>query len=113
MNSFADVFWAMIMFYFVFMILWIFIRIFADIFHRKDLTGAWKAIWIIVIFVVPFFGAIVYMISRPVTAQDLEEKAALEQQQAAIAAQQADRRRPAGRCGAAGPDDGLRHVGRG
>ena len=50
MNSFADFFWAMIMFYFVFMIIWIFIRIFADIFHRHDLTGAWKVIWILVLF---------------------------------------------------------------
>jgi hypothetical protein len=88
MTSFADFFWAMIVFYFLFMVIWIFIRIFADIFHRHDLTGGWKAIWILVLFVVPFFGAIVYMITRPVTAQDLDEKAAFEQQQAAIAAQQ-------------------------
>lgn len=78
----------MIVFYFLFMIIWIFIRIFADIFRRHDLSGGWKAIWILVIFIVPFFGAIVYMITRPVTEQDLQEKAALEQQQAAIAAQQ-------------------------
>ena len=88
MNSFADFFWAMIVFYFIFMVIWIFIRIFADIFHRHDLTGAWKVIWILVLFWIPFFGAIVYMITRPVTAQDLEEKAAFEKQQAAIAAQQ-------------------------
>jgi Short C-terminal domain/Phospholipase_D-nuclease N-terminal len=90
MTSFADFFWAMIVFYFLFMVIWIFIRIFADIFHRRDLTGGWKAIWILVLFIVPFFGAIVYMITRPVTAQDLEDKAAFEQQQAAmLAAQQA------------------------
>ena len=88
MNSFADFFWAMIVFYFIFMVIWIFIRIFADIFHRRDLTGGWKVIWILVLFWIPFFGAIIYMITRPVTPQDLEEKAAFEQQQAAIAAAQ-------------------------
>jgi hypothetical protein len=88
MNSFADFFWAMIVFYFIFMVIWIFIRIFADIFHRHDLSGAWKVIWILVLFWIPFFGAIIYMITRPVTAQDLAEKAAFEQQQAAIAAAQ-------------------------
>ena len=88
MNSFADFFWAMIVFYFIFMVIWIFIRIFADIFHRRDLTAVWKVIWILVLFWIPFFGAIIYMITRPVTAQDLEEKAAMEQQQAAIAAVQ-------------------------
>ena len=89
MNSFADFFWAMIVFYFLFMIIWIFIRIFADIFRRRDLTAVWKVIWIIVLFWIPFFGAIVYMLTRPVTAQDLEEQAQAQQQQAAIAAQQA------------------------
>jgi hypothetical protein len=88
-NSFADFFWAMIVFYFLFMIIWIFIRIFADIFRRRDLTAVWKVIWIIVLFWIPFFGAIVYMLTRPVTAQDLEEQAQAQQQQAAIAAQQA------------------------
>lgn len=87
MNSFADFFWAMIVFYFLFMVIWIFIRIFADIFHRRDLSGAWKAIWILVLFIIPFFGAIVYMITRPVTAQDLEDKAANDAAQAAYAAQ--------------------------
>ena len=69
MNSFADFFWAMIVFYFIFMILWIFIRIFADIFHRDDITGGMKVLWILAIFIVPFFGAIVYMVMRPNTAR--------------------------------------------
>ena len=89
MNSLADFLWAMIVFYFLFMCIWIFIRIFADIFRRRDLTAVWKVIWIIVLFWIPFFGAIVYMLTRPVTAQDLEEQAQAQQQQAAIAAQQA------------------------
>ena len=69
MHSFADLFWSMIILYFIFMVLWIFIRIFADIFHRKDLSGGMKALWIIAIFIVPFFAAIVYMITRPNTAE--------------------------------------------
>ncbi len=72
MNSFADVFWAMIMFYFVFMIIWIFIRIFADIFRRQDLTGVMKVIWILVLFWIPFFGAMIYLIARPKLPEDAE-----------------------------------------
>ena len=34
MNNLGDVLWAMIYFYFVFMVIWIFIRVFADIFRR-------------------------------------------------------------------------------
>ena len=32
------------------MLIWIFIAIFADIFRRRDLSGGWKAIWILVLF---------------------------------------------------------------
>jgi hypothetical protein len=55
------------------MLIWIFISIFADIFRRHDLSGGWKAIWIIVIVLIPFIGALVYIITRPkVTAQDVQ-----------------------------------------
>ena len=71
--TFWDVIWSMIAFFFWFMLIWIFISIFADIFRRNDLTGGWKAIWIIVIFIIPFFGALIYIIMRPkVTAQDVQ-----------------------------------------
>ena len=71
--TFWDVIWTMVAFFFWFMLIWIFISIFADIFRRNDLTGGWKAIWIIVIFIIPFFGALIYIISRPkVTAQDVQ-----------------------------------------
>ena len=71
--TFWDVVWSMVIFFFWFMLIWIFISIFADIFRRNDLTGGWKAIWIVVIFIIPFFGALIYIISRPkVTAQDVQ-----------------------------------------
>ncbi len=71
--TFWDVIWTMIAFFFWFMLIWIFISIFADIFRRNDLTGGWKAIWIIVIVLIPFIGALIYIVSRPkVTAQDVQ-----------------------------------------
>ena len=71
--TFWDVIWSMVIFFFWFMLIWIFISIFADIFRRNDLSGGWKAIWIVVIFIIPFFGALIYIISRPkVTAQDVQ-----------------------------------------
>ena len=60
-------------FFFWFMLIFIFISIFADIFRRNDLTGGWKAIWIILLVFLPFLGALIYIISRPkMTAQDLQ-----------------------------------------
>jgi Phospholipase_D-nuclease N-terminal len=69
-NSLADLLWAMVAFYFLFMILWIFIRIFADIFRRQDLSGARKAIWVVILLALPFLGAIIYLIGRPTLAHE-------------------------------------------
>lgn len=70
--TFWDVVWSMVIFFFWFMFIWIFIQIFADIFRRDDLSGAWKVIWLIVLVVLPFLGALFYMLLRPkATAQDV------------------------------------------
>ena len=66
--------WAMLAFFFWFMAIWIFIQIFADIFHRRDLSGGAKAGWILLLFVLPFLGALFYLIARPkMTEQDRED----------------------------------------
>jgi hypothetical protein len=72
--TFGSVIWAMVVFFFWFMAIWIFISIFGDIFHRRDLSGWGKAGWIALIFLVPFLGALIYMIARPkMTEQDKED----------------------------------------
>ena len=73
--TFGDIFWSLIVFYFWFMIIWIFIRIFADIFHRNDLSGGMKVVWILVLFILPFLGALIYMLMRKPTDQDMKDRA--------------------------------------
>jgi len=86
MNSFSDVFLAMIEFFFLFMAIWIFIAVFGDIFRRNDIHGPVKAGWIILIFIVPFLGAIIYIIARPkVTAQDVQMMARADAANTAVA----------------------------
>jgi hypothetical protein len=64
---------ASIAFFFVVMIIWMFIAIFADIFRRNDLSGWGKAGWVLLIFIVPFIGILIYVIARPkMTEQDKE-----------------------------------------
>ena len=69
----GSVLWAMIEFFFIFMLIWMFIAVFADIFRRNDLSGGAKALWILFIFVLPLLGILIYMIGRPkMTEQDKE-----------------------------------------
>ena len=71
--TFGSVLWAMVVFFFWFMAIWIFITIFGDIFRRNDLTGGMKAVWIFVLIILPFLGALIYIATRPkLTAQDVQ-----------------------------------------
>jgi len=69
--SFWEVVWWMIMVFFFTMAIWIFIAVVADIFRRNDIGGFAKAIWLLFIFIMPFLGALLYMLFRPaMTEQD-------------------------------------------
>jgi hypothetical protein len=78
--TFGSVLWAMIVFFFWFMLIWMFIGVFADIFRREDLSGGAKAGWIILIFILPLLGILIYMIARPkMTEQDQREMAQMQE----------------------------------
>lgn len=80
--SFGDVLWTMIGFYLLFMVIWMFIGVFGDIFRRNDLSGGAKAGWIFLLVILPFIGILIYMIARPkMTAQDQEMMAAAQERQ--------------------------------
>ena len=83
--SFGSVIWAMVVFFFWFMFIWMFIAIFADIFRRNDISGGVKAGWIILIVILPFLGILIYMIARPkMTEQDRRQIAEAEEMQRRI-----------------------------
>ena len=84
-NPVLEFFWYMLMFYLFFMVIWMFIQVFADIFRRENLSGWGKAGWILLIFIVPFIGILIYVIARPKnTAQDQADMAAMQAQQARL-----------------------------
>jgi type VI protein secretion system component VasK len=83
--DFGDVLWTMVVFFFWFTAIWVFIGIFGDIFRRRDLSGAAKAGWLLLIFVLPFLGALIYTIARPkMTDQDREDMERMQQAQARL-----------------------------
>ena len=68
------------------MAIWIFIAIFGDIFRRTDIHGGAKAGWILLIFILPFLGCLIYMIARPkVTAGDVQAMTRAEAANKAVA----------------------------
>jgi Short C-terminal domain/Phospholipase_D-nuclease N-terminal len=67
------------------MLIWIFIGVFADLFRRNDLSGWAKAGWLLLIFILPFFGILIYLIARPkMTEQDKEMIAAVQERERRI-----------------------------
>jgi hypothetical protein len=84
--TFWDVVWSMVIFFFWFMLIWIWITCLGDLFRRNDLSGGWKAIWIVVLIFLPLLGCLIYMIARPkVTPQDVQMMAQAEAANKAVA----------------------------
>lgn len=71
-TTFLDIFWSMMVFFIWVMAIWLFIALLGDVMRRNDLSGLAKAGWIIFMIVLPFLGALIYIITRPkMTAQDV------------------------------------------
>ena len=61
---FLDIFWTMIVFFSWVIWIWMVITIFADVFRRDDISGWAKAAWVVFIIVLPFLGALIYLIGN-------------------------------------------------
>jgi len=59
-----DIFWTMLEFFAFFVWIYLIFLIFADIFRSQDMGGLSKALWVIVIIILPLFGALIYLIAR-------------------------------------------------
>lgn len=71
-------FWENFFLFLIFLplaLLWAFALV--DIFRRDDIGGVSKALWVACVILVPFFGTLIYMITRPPGATK-EERVALD-----------------------------------
>jgi hypothetical protein len=59
-NILVSIFWFMLLFAWI----WLLITVFADIFRDHELSGWGKALWALFIIVIPWLGALVYLIAR-------------------------------------------------
>ena len=68
-----DFFLTMMIIFFWVIAFTIWFQAFFDVWRRDDLSGGMKAVWTIVLFLIPWIGVLIYMIARPkMTAQDLQ-----------------------------------------
>jgi ABC-type multidrug transport system fused ATPase/permease subunit len=81
----GQVFLSMLYFFLFFIWIWLLIVVFSDIFRSHDLGGFAKALWVIFVILVPYFGVLVYLIARGHKMSEHAQEAA----QAQAAAQRA------------------------
>ncbi|TDE92594.1 SHOCT domain-containing protein [Occultella glacieicola] len=60
----GEVFWSMLWFFLFFIWVWLLISVFADIFRSDDMGGWAKALWTLLVIVLPYLGVFVYLIAR-------------------------------------------------
>ncbi len=70
--DFWDVFWLLLIFI-PLLLIWGFAII--DIFRRDDLSGWLKALWIVIVILMPFLGTLIYLIFRRPGATPQERRA--------------------------------------
>lgn len=74
----VSIFWFMILFTWI----WLLIAIFGDIFRDHELSGWGKALWILFLVVVPWLGALVYLIARGRSMNERERARAQRNEEA-------------------------------
>ena len=61
---FLDILWSMIIFFSWVIWIWMMIVILTDVFRRRDIGGWAKAAWTVFLIVLPFVGALTYLIAQ-------------------------------------------------
>jgi hypothetical protein len=61
---FLNILWTMIIFFAWVIWIWMMIAILTDVFRRRDLSGWGKAGWTVFLIVLPFLGALIYLVSH-------------------------------------------------
>ena len=61
---FLNILWSMIIFFVWVAWIWMMILILSDVFRRRDLSGWGKAGWTFFLIVLPFLGALIYLIAQ-------------------------------------------------
>ena len=71
---FLDILGTMLVFFGFVIWFWLLIRVFGDVFRRKDIGGWAKFFWSVFVIVVPLLGVLIYLIAQgdKIGARDME-----------------------------------------
>jgi len=84
-NSFWDWFWLLVWTFFFVCFLMVLFQILIDLFRDRDLSGWWKALWVIFLIIFPILASLIYLIAR---GKGMAERRAGEMRQAQAATDQ-------------------------
>jgi Short C-terminal domain/Phospholipase_D-nuclease N-terminal len=60
--TFGQVMWSMFVFFMWILFFWLLFTVFGDLFSRHDIGGGSKALWTILVIILPFLGIFIYLI---------------------------------------------------
>ncbi|HET9303512.1 MAG TPA: SHOCT domain-containing protein [Propionibacteriaceae bacterium] len=83
--DFWDFFWLLVWTFFFVCYLMVLFQVIGDLFRDKELSGWWKALWIIFLIIFPFLALIIYLIAR---GRGMAERQAGEVRKAQVATDQ-------------------------
>jgi uncharacterized membrane protein YcjF (UPF0283 family) len=78
-TSFGEVLLWTLSFFFLFMFLIVFFNIIVDLFRDHETSGAAKALWVVVLILIPVLGSLIYLIARGKGMAERSQKQAAAQ----------------------------------
>ena len=76
-----SIFWTMLLFFGFVVWIWLLVIVFGDIFRSHDIGGFAKALWVLLVIVLPIVGVLIYLIARGGKMERRAERDMREQQQ--------------------------------
>jgi hypothetical protein len=77
--SFADIFWSVLWFFFLFIWLMVLFHVLTDLFRDHSVSGVTKTLWVLFLVFLPFLAVFIYLIVR---GKGMGERAAAQRQRA-------------------------------
>jgi uncharacterized protein (DUF58 family) len=77
-----DIFWSIFEFFIWVLWFWVLIMVVLDIFRSRDLSGWGKALWFLLVLIIPLFGVLIYLIVRGGSMHERQVRQAEHQEEA-------------------------------